>query len=651
MPQKRRPSDHHPSSAGCYSKISGRLTKLRYQLDRSLRRAGGAGGVRFVDVAHGAVVIEYEPPNCFNGGRALAVLQHARAQAEEYAELLSEEEGRPLDGYQVVAWDGAFISFGRSNGAGFQWEPVTPFDAAAASRLLVYLRNDGAPLVHPGLLSQLVGPESSLGAQLLPKLFHAVESAAGDRTRTNKTLLMFTEWRRLFGQVVGVQSERLQNLLASQGAAHGANYHDNIPAYLFALNTYIALVAKLVAAMAVPNASRSISDPATPIAQRIETLENGQLFADAGVLNMLNGDFFAWYRDDSHWDVYAPDIEALLETLHVINFDVSRKSPESTRDLFKGLYMRFVPRALRHALGEYYTPDWLAGHALDILDWQPEKGLGDPTCGSGTFILEALRRRMIAAPDAPAEELLDGLWGLDLNPLAVLAARASLVVYLADRLKPEHPLRLPVFLADAINPASTEDSVYRHTIQTEKGNKEFRIPATLVEHVDFFALMGRARELIDANYSASTISNTIAQDFTLDFLDIDERDHLRATIDTLVELHSEEWNGIWCAILADRFAAGAIPQAEFIAGNPPWVKWSHLPPDYAEFIKERCLELGVFSVDRWVGGIESDISTVITYEAIDKYLRPGGTLAFFITGTVFANESSQGFRRWHLRLS
>ena len=52
--------------------------------------------------------------------------------------------------------------------------------------------------------------------------------------------------------------------------------------------------------------------------------------------------------------------------------------------------------------------------------------------------------------------------------------------------------------------------------------------------------------------------------------------------------------------------------------------------------------------DRWVGGIESDISTVITYEAVRRWLGQDGTLAFFITGTVFANESSQGFRRWQL---
>lgn len=59
--------------------------------------------------------------------------------------------------------------------------------------------------------------------------------------------------------------------------------------------------------------------------------------------------------------------------------------------------------------------------------------------------------------------------------------------------------------------------------------------------------------------------------------------------------------------------------------------------------------MGVFSSDKWVGGIESDISTVITFEAIDKHLADEGKLGFFITGSVFTNESSEGFRQFSIR--
>lgn len=622
-----------------------------YQLERTLR-GGDAAKTRFTDVAHGGVVIEYEPPRSFSGGAALRVIAHAQDQANEYAEMLAEEEGRPLDEYSLIVWDGAHISFGRYDGSEFAWEAIGPFAETSATRLLQMLRDDGAPLVHPRVLSQLAGPDSDVGSRLLPKLYTAVRASIKPKSKTmktTKTTLLYIEWRRLFGQVVGLQSDRLKNLLSTQGRAHGQNYEEDPAAYLYALNTYIAVVAKIVAAMSLRESSQDIADSNVSIASRIDLLESGQLFADAGILNMLNGDFFAWYQDDQAWPTYSEDLSSLIDTLNVINFDVSRKNAESTRDLFKGLYMSFVPRALRHALGEYYTPDWLAEHALDQVAWSPEETLLDPTAGSGTFILEALKRRLAVNPHASARLLLDGLWGLDLNPLAVLAARASLVVFLSDRLDAADPIRLPVFLADAINSArAAADGVYEHELQTEMGLMKFRLPSDIVNDDRFFSLLGRARDLIDADYSSGRIMESLSTEFDLGALPDVSHVGIVEFFETLSKLHVQGWNGIWCAVLGDRFAAGSIPRCKFVVGNPPWVKWSHLPPEYANFIKARCLELGVFSVDRWVGGIESDISTVITYEAVDKYLAESGRLAFFITGTVFANESSQGFRRWHL---
>lgn len=621
-----------------------------FQLERTVNSSEG-NGIRFVDVAHGAVIVEYEAPGKFSGREGIQ-LQYARGQVEVYGFRLHREEGRPLSEYVLVAWDGSHISFGHFEGVEPKWGSLTPFNLDAALRLLLYLKENGSPLVHPKLLSQLVGPESNVGSQLIPLFFQAIRQAASPPGgKTSKTKLLFFEWRRLFGQVVGIQSDRLKELLRRQSEAHSQPYADDTAAYLFALNTYIALVAKLVAALSLPNGSEDLTDPATSVADKIEALESGRLFSDAGISNMLIGDFFSWYRDDPNWDAFVPPIQALIVSLSAINFDVTRKNPDTTRDLFKGMYQTFVPKALRHALGEYYTPDWLAAHALDVVGWNPEDGLLDPTCGSGTFILEALRRRLIMNGGSfkDAHEALSGLYGIDLNPLAVLAARASLVVFLSPYLDPSRPLRLPIFLADAINTASASGFIFEHSLQTELGVISFTVPRALVGHGRFYDVMMRIRELVEARYRADDIYTVVNSEFDLGYLSVEEHASLRDAITTLVKLHNLGWDGIWTAVLADRFAAAAVPPIKFVVGNPPWVKWSHLPPEYAAFIKKRCVELGVFSQDVWVGGIESDISTVITYEVIDKWLAPGGKMAFFITGTVFTNESSQGFRRFHLK--
>lgn len=621
------------------------------QLERALRNETGSIG--FADAVHGALIIEYEAPQSFDG-QAAAKLDHAKQQAEDYAVRIAREEGRPLEDYILIVWDGSQIAFGSLIQHSPLWQPLESFTFGSAERLLRLLRQQGRPLVHPAILRVLVSPESQIGANLIPRFFEAIIKAdvlPANGHRQTKTGLLLTEWKRLFGQAVGIETERLEAFLESQVITHGARYRDNVPAYLFALHSYIALVAKLVAAMALPRASEDVANPTVPLRRRLRALETGQIFADAGVTNMLAGDFFSWYVDDEQWLTLESPIESLINRLRGISFDIPRKTPDSVRDLFKGIYQEFVPRELRHALGEVYTPDWLAEHALDRVAWQPDDDLLDPTCGTGTFLLEAIKRRLRAAErhgDQPTgAELLKGIYGIDLNPLAVLASKASLVVVLASYLSPVHPLSLPVYLADAINSTDpAADDTYVHVLQTELGEKRFELPGAIARSPELHEIFKRLHPLIAADIDGSGILQALQPILTRIALSADDIERFAATVKTLVEMHHQGWDGIWCAILADRFAAGAIGKVSHLAGNPPWVKWSHLPPEYAKFIKPQCLEMNVFSADRYVGGIESDISTIITFKAIRRWLAPQGRLAFFITATVFSNESSQGFRRF-----
>ena len=225
------------------------------------------------------------------------------------------------------------------------------------------------------------------------------------------------------------------------------------------------------------------------------------------------------------------------------------------------------------------------------------------------------------------------------------------MVFLSGRFDPADPVLLPVFLADAINTADPVGGVFKHSILTEKGERTFSIPVSLAESPDFFLTMNQLKICIDAGLgSEDIIASLRALSPIVCKFDASDLDILMQTIDSLVDLHRNHWNGIWCLILFDRIEAGCVKNIDLVAGNPPWVKWSNLPRPYAEFIKPICDRMNIFSEDVWVGGIQSDISTVVTYRALERFVKKGGSLAFLITGTVFKNESSQGFRRWNLRI-
>ncbi len=88
-------------------------------------------------------------------------------------------------------------------------------------------------------------------------------------------------------------------------------------------------------------------------------MERGGLFREYGIRNFLEGDFFGWYL--AAWD---EDIEEALSILvkRLAEYDPGtlELAPENARDLLKKLYHYLLPREIRHDLGEYYTPDWLA---------------------------------------------------------------------------------------------------------------------------------------------------------------------------------------------------------------------------------------------------------------------------------------------------
>ncbi len=110
------------------------------------------------------------------------------------------------------------------------------------------------------------------------------------------------------------------------------------------------------------------------------------------------------------------------------------KTPESDVpiDLFRETYNRIFPRTVRHALGEYYTPPWLADRILDSVSYCQTgfESLLDPCCGSGVFLLQGLKRllRRASQKSVPvtAPLITQNLFGRDVNPVSVFACKANL---------------------------------------------------------------------------------------------------------------------------------------------------------------------------------------------------------------------------------
>jgi len=209
------------------------------------------------------------------------------------------------------------------------------------------------------------------------------------------------------------------------------------PPLVFATQTYYALVMKLLLVHALR---------LTPHIARVDAycsqVENDALFECIGLKQLFGRTVYSWYLN--HLDErLCPCIWQMIETIQRYSFS------DPPPDTLKALHHHLFPIQFRHALGETYTPDWLAHHLLLRLDYTPEQRLLDPACGTGTFL--ALAAQRLKAAGSPLKHILGQIAGIDINPLAVMSAKINLILSLLDDFRANRePLTLPIYQADSI---------------------------------------------------------------------------------------------------------------------------------------------------------------------------------------------------------
>ncbi len=234
---------------------------------------------------------------------------------------------------------------------------------------------------------------------------------------------------------------------------------------LLAIRTYYALVVKLLALQVAgdalaPHKERGVTPeadcPAGELHSRLADMEAGLPFSGLGLAGFLPDESLGWYLHVWN-EMLAEDLHRLVHEVAHVRSDPGL-GPEPLRDRLGELYQDLVPLAIRHRLGEYYTPDWLVEWLLDRIAYQgdPTWRLVDPACGSGTFLMQAIARlRGTAGESIPPAQLLamitHNIAGFDLNPLAVLSARTNYLMAVVDLLPHRSgEVTLPAHLSDTI---------------------------------------------------------------------------------------------------------------------------------------------------------------------------------------------------------
>jgi type I restriction-modification system DNA methylase subunit len=392
-------------------------------------------------------------------------------------------------------------------------------------------------------------------------------------------------------------------------------------------------------------------------------LESGLDFVNQGIENFLEADFFSWYLDA--WTSQLANVfRSIVRAFSDFEPATPILEPEWTRDLLQKLYEVIVPQKLRHDLGEYYTPDWLAGYVTDKSGYDGRIGIRflDPACGSGTFLVQAINKvigyakghKKIQTKEV-AQHILKNIVGFDLNPLAVLAARTNYLIAFSRFIPYVRPITIPVYLCDSIlAPSRYEEEgelpFNSNTLifTTTKGNYIFPICMQDKTQIDKFT------SEVDIALRSKLLPEQFKSKLKIAFNFSEKENELLLNIyGQIKELDDAGENGIWARYIKNAFAPVYLGRFDYVIGNPPWIRWGYLSDDYRTRTLKLWHNYGLFSLKGYesrLGAGEKDFSMLFTYACTDNYLKDKGILGFIITMEVFKSKGAgEGFRKFVLK--
>jgi len=404
--------------------------------------------------------------------------------------------------------------------------------------------------------------------------------------------------------------------------------------------------------------------------EQIKKALTGEYFQSYGILNFIEEDFFTWIL---HPKIVDKSLALTCELAReLLRYDMSQVD----EDLFKEIYQEIVKRSERHRIGEYYTPEWLVELTLkEALNIWFERNkdrdfprILDPACGSGTFLCNAIHmvkdilKEKGKQPNEVLEFILNGVVGVDINPLAVTIARANYLIALGELLRSRREIAIPVYVSDSIRLPEVRTTLSMVQVYEVTVNG-YRIPVPCEVAKNRHKLgrvLGALREALNIyrerrnKDEAKTLFNRKVSELASQA----ELEVLNRTLDTLLELVDRQLDEIWVYMLNNIYTPIALKEAKFdmLVSNPPWIAMRYIEnKNYQDWLKQNVFAYELLSSDQVHLFTQMEIATLFYNRCADLYLgEKNSVIAFVMPRSVltgaFHHANFKEFKKPKLKL-
>lgn len=437
----------------------------------------------------------------------------------------------------------------------------------------------------------------------------------------------FEAWKKIYAEAANLNKKSV-NKIEKQASEVGINVSgkEDSYAFLFIVQTYFSVFLKLFSGRLsgdYESAERKINSITFPESYRGMSIQT----------RVVEHDLFDWFVEPSRQDKDVS--EKLKDIILRIGRSVDQIKPDAiSTDALRKLYQNSFESSTRKAMGEFYTNDALVAEVLDSVGYEGEKVLNesllDPTCGSGTFILHALRRFREAAEDAglgieeTAERAISAIRGIDLHPFAVAMARTNYLLALGQAAK--YVDNIPVYWTDSLAPSVPREPELNPKMRISVAALgEVKVPYTEdMGPAKTFSLLEKA---LEADWRESRFLGEVESVFGRKF-----RMRYENTCSNLYKFfESEVKNGMWIPAFRDAgVVLGLKKECDYLVGNPPWVRRRNLE----EGVRQRLKSDFEFPGDYSLAFVEAGL----------RFLNEGGKLGFVITSSIVRTRSGKKAR-------
>jgi hypothetical protein len=406
----------------------------------------------------------------------------------------------------------------------------------------------------------------------------------------------------------------------------------------FLIHTYLSVFAKLLAYAVVSN--NDIDE------EKLREAIEGSLFDQFNIANFVENDFYHWVASTESFPALKESFRGITQELAAYDFQ------NVDEDVLKGVYQEMIDLDTRHALGEYYTPDWLCERVVAEFEFKPTDKILDPSCGSGSFLRAVIGRIRKLRPRVKVEDLNAQIYGIDIHPLSVQIAKTTLLLaYGRAVVEAKKPVHLNVILANTLLLPKEVGDLFGRQFKMKIDRKDYELDAGVLDDLRIFdealnlsddlaeqtrgkgaQALSDFRNALKHQAGASELSEEIAKSFHKIYQGF--------------KLAKEDGrDSIWKFIVQNLYKPYFLAEKfDYIVGNPPWFTFGSIRhEDYQDVLDKLAKKHDVKPI-RAKNYPNLEIAAIFLAYCSGFFLRAGGKIAFVLPRSFFSADHHDNTR-------